>query len=86
MVLISPESIGSFSNLRYTDTSKGPLATVSNDSSSFECHLYLNDISSIKMLNIVKFEKELNIIRFVGSDERVLLSVILNESSNLKAW
>ena len=38
------------------------------------------------MLNIVKFEKELNIIRFVGSDERVLLSVILNESSNLKAW
>lgn len=79
--------LGRFNELRYTETaSRGPLATVSTVHPAFECHIYLNDIFSIKALILNKFEKVLRVIRFQTDDAKTILSVILNEDSNIDAW
>jgi hypothetical protein len=83
------ESMGEFQNLRYTETSKGMLATVSTESPAFECHLYLNEIKSIKPVLVNKFDKNLRVFRFLSGEDKTLLSVIMTESASkhqLDAW
>lgn len=60
------ETIGSFDNLRYADTVKGRLATVSSESPNFECHIRLNEVKEVKNVIVEKFDKKLRITRFIG--------------------
>ena len=60
------ETIGSFDNLRFADTTKGRLATLSNDSPCFECHIRLNEVQEVKNVIVEKFEKKLRITRFLS--------------------
>ena len=77
---------GSFTNLRYSDTQRGPLATVSTADPAFECHVFLEEIHAIRFLTVTKFERELRITRFLGADDKTLLSVILApDSTNAEA-
>lgn len=55
------EAVGSFDNLRYSESVKGKLATVSTESPCFECHLRLNEIFTVKNLLVDKFGKQLRI-------------------------
>ena len=41
------EAVGSFSNLRYSQTPRGKLATISTDE-AFECHFKIDAIASVK--------------------------------------
>ncbi len=68
------ETVGSFSNLRYSKTPKGKLATVSTNEPCFECHLRLDEINIAKQVNI----------RFNGGKENELthLSAILHGHEN----
>ena len=75
------ETVGSWSNLRYADTPKGRLATVSTDSPCFECHLRLGEVKEVKNVSVEKFGKMLRITRFVGADGSTLLSSILHGSA-----
>ena len=75
------ESVGSFNELRYAETPKGLLATFSTEdnkgNNNFELHLRVNEIESIKFLEIEKFDKVLHIIRFCGQEGQTHLSAIL---------
>lgn len=73
------ETVGSFSNLRYSETTKGKLATVSTENPCFECHLRINKIAKVKNVIVTKFDKKLFISRFLSGDDTTLLSVILHE-------
>ena len=82
---------GSFSNLRYSNTAKGTLATLSSDNPNFECHIRLNEIEEVKMLCIKKalpngLENTLYVTRFIGKDGTTLLSSILNGEKNIENW
>jgi putative heme degradation protein len=72
------ETVGSFQNLRYADTPKGILATVSTDSPCFECHIRLAEVKEIKNVVVEKFGKELRITRFLDCSGVTLLSAILH--------
>ncbi len=72
------ETVGSWSNLRYADTPKGRLATVSTDSPCFECHLRLGEVKEVNNVSVEKFGKSLRITRFLGADGATLLSSILH--------
>ncbi len=72
------ETVGSWSNLRYADTPKGRLATVSTESPCFECHLRLGEVKEVKNVSVEKFGKSLRITRFLGADGSTLLSSILH--------
>lgn len=86
------ETVGSWSNLRYTDTPKGRLATVSTDSPCFECHLRLAEVKEVKNVSVEKFGKMLRITRFLGADGSTLLSSILHggatdaDPQHVTAW
>lgn len=72
------ETVGRWSNLRYADTPKGRLATVSTDEPCFECHLRLGEVKEVKNISVEKFGKLLRITRFLGADGSTLLSSILH--------
>ena len=60
------ETVGSFENLRYADTVKGKLATVSSENPCFECHIRLAEVKEVRNVVVEKFEKMLRITRFLG--------------------
>jgi hypothetical protein len=78
------ETVGSFSNLRYSKTPKGKLATVSTNEPCFECHLRLDEINIAKQVIVEKQGRTLRIIRFNGGKENELthLSAILHGHEN----
>ena len=78
--------MGSFSNLRYSNTSKGVLATFSSENPIFECHLRINSVKKIKLVEVAKESKTMRIIRFQTSEEKPLLSAILVGDSGLSHW
>ena len=77
------ETVGSFDNLRYAETPKGTLATVSTTAPCFECHLKIDSIDSVQQVVIEKFGKTLRVFRFCGKDvsntQTTFLSAILHE-------
>ena len=84
------ETAGSFDNLRYSDIKdKGKLATLSSDIPMFECHIRLNEIKQVKLLEIVKFDRKLYIIRFLlDSGATALSSILMNtdDPNELDKW
>jgi len=84
------ETAGSFDNLRYSDVKdKGKLATLSSDIPLFECHIRLYEIKQVKLLEIVKFERKLYIIRFLlDSGATALSSILMNtdDVNELEKW
>ena len=89
------EAEGKFHNIRYADTPKGRLATFTsvpkNEKNKFELHLRVNEVKEVQLTSVVKFEKELKIIRFKDENGEILLSSILSgEESEIttqgKAW
>ena len=80
------ETVGNFNNLRYSNTSKGQLATVSSENPCFECHIRLDCIKKVKFVEVTKEEgKVLRIIRFQDGD-KALLSAIMADSSSSTNW
>jgi len=83
------EAVGSYSNLRYSESMKGKLATLSWDKPyPFECHLRINEIKSIKHIEVEKFGNILYIARYLDSNQSVLLSAILYDvnEEKIKLW
>ena len=84
------ETAGSFDNLRYSDIKdKGKLATVSSDIPFFECHIRLYEIKQVKLLEIVKFDRKLYIIRFLlDSGLTALSSILMNtdDVNEIEKW
>ena len=82
------EAVGSFDNLRYADSPKSRLATISTDIPCFECHIRVNEVKEIRSIKIEKFGKLLRINRFIGFDNNTILSAILHEPSdqNIAQW
>ena len=67
------ETAGSFDNLRYADTVKGRLATISSENPCFECHIRLNEVKEVKNVIVEKFEKILRVTRFLGKTHDLFL-------------
>ena len=84
------ETAGSFDNLRYSEIAgKGRLATLSSDIPLFECHIRLYEIREVKLLEIVKFEKKLYVIRFLlDSGTTALSSILMNtdDGNEIDKW
>lgn len=84
------ETAGSFENLRYSDIpGKGILATVSSDIPLFECHIRIYEIREVKLLEIIKFEKKLYVIRFLlESGSTALSSILMNtdDANEIDKW
>jgi len=62
---------------------------VSNDNPLFECHIRLYEIKEVKLVEVIKFEKKLYIIRFLMENDITALSSILintNDSNILSKW
>lgn len=81
------ETVGSFDNLRFSETPKGLLATLSTDSPCFECHIRCFKIDHCQQVVVEKNGKTLKIMRFNGrapsGDDGVVttyLSAILHGS------
>jgi hypothetical protein len=78
------ETAGSFDTLRYSDIKdKGKLATLSSDVPLFECHIRLYEIKQVKLLEIVKFDRKLHIIRFLLDSGLTALSSILMNTDDI---
>ena len=84
------ETLGSFSNLRYSETAKGSLATLSTDDPCFECHIRLTEIKHINMIETKKKigdeERLIRVARFLGGDGTSLLSAILHGETHINQW
>ena len=80
------EAEGKFQNIRYAETPKGRLATFTTvppkEKNSFELHLRVNEVKEVQITSVVKFEKELKIIRFKDETGEVLLSSILSDNES----
>jgi Haemin-degrading HemS.ChuX domain len=81
------ETVGSFDNLRFSETPKGLLATLSTDDPCFECHIRCFKIDHCQQVVVEKNGKTLKIMRFNGrapsGDDGVVttfLSAILHGS------
>ena len=62
---------------------------MSNDNPLFECHIRLYEIKEVKLVEVIKFEKKLYIIRFLMENDITALSSILintNDSNILSKW
>ena len=79
------EAVGSFSNLRYSESPKSgeKLATVSVESSCFECHLKLHEIKTASHVVVEKLKKKLFVIRFCGGNSQTFLSAILLQEDKI---
>ena len=87
------ETLGSFDGLRYSETQKGLLATVSADEPLFECHIRLAEVKEVKMLTVTRplpggggDGKPLYVTRFLSSAGETLLSSILHGDGNISSW
>lgn len=60
------ETVGSFENMRFSETSKGSVVTFSSGNPVFECHIILSQVKEVQNIVVVKFEKKLRITRFLG--------------------
>ena len=80
------ETVGSFSNLRFAETVKGKLATLSTESPNFECHIRLAEVKEVKMLSLKKMDRILYISRFLDASGTTLLSSILHGDENIGQW
>ena len=83
------ETVGSYSNLRYSESVKGKLATISWENPyPFECHLRINEIKTIKHIEIDKFGNRLYIARYLDSNQSTILSSILHDvnAEKIQSW
>ena len=85
------ETVGSFDNLRFSETPNGLLATLSTDNPCFECHIRCFKIDHCQQVVVAKNGKTLKIMRFNGrapSDGVVTtyLSAILHGAEGDKAF
>lgn len=80
------ETVGSYDNLRFADTSKGKLATVSTELPNFECHIRLNEVKQIKMVELTRNEKIMYISRFMDAQGATVLSSILDGNEYIQEW
>jgi len=84
------EATSSFNYVRYSDSPKGKLATFSErpkgETNQFELHIRLTQVHNVKFLEIEKFDKELRVIRFLGRDDVILLSCILQSDNHINKW
>ena len=60
------ETVGSFENMRFSETTKGSVVTFSSGSPVFECHIILSQVKEVQNVVVVKFEKKLRVTRFLG--------------------
>ena len=65
------ETVGSFSNLRFSESPSGRLATLSTDEPCFECHVRLSKVDTASQVVVEKQGKTLRVIRFIGRGEGV---------------
>jgi hypothetical protein len=73
------ETVGSFSNLRFSEGVKGRLATLSTDEPCFECHIRLAECKSALHAVVEKQGRTLRIVRFLAADGKTAhLSAILH--------
>ena len=80
------ETVGSYDNLRFADTIKGNLATVSTEHPNFECHIRLNEIKQIQMVELSRNEKLMYISRFLDANGTTVLSSILHGEECIREW
>ena len=83
------ETVGSYSNLRYSESVKGKLATISLEKPyPFECHLRMNEIKAIKHIEVDKFGNRLYISRYLDSNQNTILSAILHDvnEEKIQSW
>jgi len=73
------ETVGSFSNLRFSEGVKGKLATLSTDDPCFECHIRLAECKSATHAVVEKQGRTLRVVRFLAEDGKTAhLSAILH--------
>ena len=60
------ETVGSFENMRFSETTKGSVVTFSSGNPVFECHIILSQVKEVQNVVVVKFEKKLRVTRFLG--------------------
>lgn len=84
------ETVGSFDNMRVSESPKGKLATFSTDDPCFECHIRLNEVKQIRQVEIEKFGRQLRVARFLDGAETTVLSAILHkaddDTARIEAW
>jgi hypothetical protein len=81
------ETVGSFKNLRFSDTPKGKLATVSDEEPCFELHVRLNTVRKIQLAVVHKGEKLLHIVRLLSENGQTLLSAIQRDPvKDMEGW
>lgn len=87
------ETLGSFDGLRYSETPKGLLATVSSDEPLFECHIRLAEVNEVKMVTVTRplpggggEGRTLYVTRFLSSSGETLLSSILHGNDHVSSW
>ena len=80
------ETVGSFDNLRFAETAKGILATVSTEQPNFECHIRMNEIKEIRMVEVNRGGKDMYISRFIDAQGSTVLSSILHGEQYIGEW
>ncbi len=75
------EAVGAFEDLRFSETPKGALATVSLDDEGFECHIRCERVREAAFVEKESADGTLYIVRLLGDQGESLLSVILNSKS-----
>jgi hypothetical protein len=85
--------MGSYSGLRFSETQKGLLATVSSDEPLFECHIRLAEVKEVKMVTVTRplpggggNGRTLYVTRFLSSTGETLLSSILHGEDYISSW
>ena len=82
------ESMGKLTEMR---TSTNPntgakLITLSNEGiPGFECHIRVDQVTRVTSSKVSKFDKNLRVTRFLGEDDKNLLSIILSEEEGSQA-
>lgn len=84
------EAMGAIDDIRYSENPKtgAILITLSRENlyPGFECHLRCEEISKVTHSVVSKFEKTLRVTRFLGEEDKNLLSVILNGEEGVHSW
>ncbi len=84
------EAMGAIDDIRPSENPKtgAMLITLSRENlyPGFECHLRCEEISKVTLSVVSKFEKTLRVTRFLGDEDKNLLSVILNGEEGVQSW
>jgi len=89
------ESVAEWKGCKYTDIpGKGTLATISTPDKSFECHLYISQLKTVKLAKSQARGATHDVygIRFTGAEGQMLLTCVLHgnagqyEPQALAAW